>query len=247
LKNDDTSLLKRAERVVTDTRPGSDAPFLAILSAMAGAVDVTCFLALGGLFTAHITGNLVVLAAHYTIGGFGRIGPLLAVPIFVGAVAAVILASEALEKRGYPARRMLLVLQTFLLAICLALGAWYGPFVDVDQALPVFVGMLAVAAMATQNALTRATLTGAPSTTVMTANATHAVIDLVTLLHGKKRAPDVIARARERAGVTLPCVVTWILGCAAGAVLEYHYQLRALALPVALSVVALVVDELRRR
>ena len=35
----------------------------AVLGMTAGAVDVTGFLALGGLFTAHITGNLVILAA----------------------------------------------------------------------------------------------------------------------------------------------------------------------------------------
>src|SRR5215831_6301396 len=37
----------------------------AVLGMTAGAVDVIGFLALGGLFTAHITGNLVILAAHY--------------------------------------------------------------------------------------------------------------------------------------------------------------------------------------
>ena len=37
----------------------------AVLSTTAGAVDVIGFLALGGLFTAHISGNLCVVAAHY--------------------------------------------------------------------------------------------------------------------------------------------------------------------------------------
>jgi uncharacterized membrane protein YoaK (UPF0700 family) len=39
-----------------------------VLSTTAGAVDIIGFLALGGLFTAHITGNLVVLAAHLRDG-----------------------------------------------------------------------------------------------------------------------------------------------------------------------------------
>ena len=43
-----------------------------VLSMIAGAVDVTGFLALGGLFTAHITGNLVILAAHYITGRSAR-------------------------------------------------------------------------------------------------------------------------------------------------------------------------------
>src|SRR5580700_6551638 len=53
----------------------------AILSTTAGAVDVIGFLALGGLFTAHVTGNVVIVAAHYVTGGFSQIGPLLAVPV----------------------------------------------------------------------------------------------------------------------------------------------------------------------
>jgi uncharacterized membrane protein YoaK (UPF0700 family) len=35
-----------------------------VLSVIAGSTDVISFLGLGGLFTAHITGNLVILAAH---------------------------------------------------------------------------------------------------------------------------------------------------------------------------------------
>jgi uncharacterized membrane protein YoaK (UPF0700 family) len=34
------------------------------LSLIAGSTDVFGFLSLNGLFTAHITGNLVILAAH---------------------------------------------------------------------------------------------------------------------------------------------------------------------------------------
>src|SRR4029077_1349490 len=56
---------------------------LAVLSTTAGAVDIIGFLALGGLFTAHITGNVVTLAAHYVVGGFSKFGPLLSVPVFV--------------------------------------------------------------------------------------------------------------------------------------------------------------------
>src|SRR5260370_38898618 len=53
-----------------------------VLSTTAGAVDVIGFLALGGLFTSHITGNVVIVAVHYVTGGFSQIGPLLVVPAF---------------------------------------------------------------------------------------------------------------------------------------------------------------------
>jgi uncharacterized membrane protein YoaK (UPF0700 family) len=39
-----------------------------VLSVTAGSVDVISFLGLGGLFAAHITGNLVILAAHIVTG-----------------------------------------------------------------------------------------------------------------------------------------------------------------------------------
>jgi|SRR5689334_13685887 len=65
----------------------------AVLSTTAGAVDVIGFLALGGLFTAHITGNLVVLAAHYITGGFAKVGPLAAVPVFILVLGAVTVAA----------------------------------------------------------------------------------------------------------------------------------------------------------
>jgi len=40
-----------------------------LLSIIAGSVDAIGFLGLGGLFTAHVTGNLVILAAHLVSGG----------------------------------------------------------------------------------------------------------------------------------------------------------------------------------
>ena len=123
-----------------------------LLSATAGAVDAIGFLALGGLFTAHITGNLVVVAAHYAIGGFGQVGPLLAVPVFVAVLAAVVLLYGTPNAGSHP-RLKLLVLHAGLLSACLGLGLQFGPFRNADSPMAVAVGMLAVTAMATQNAM----------------------------------------------------------------------------------------------
>jgi uncharacterized membrane protein YoaK (UPF0700 family) len=215
-----------------------------VLSTTAGAVDVIVFLALGGLFTAHITGNVVIVAAHYVTGGFSEVGPLLSVPVFIAVLGAVTLASGAVEKAGYQPRRALLVLQAALLASCLGLGAGFGPFADADHPMPVFVGMLGVAAMATQNALVKLALPGAPSTAVMTTNITQLTIDLATLVGGRGESDD-LAKARRRAGVTGACVVGFVAGCAAGAVLEVHFGLWALALPVVLAALAVGLGELR--
>jgi uncharacterized membrane protein YoaK (UPF0700 family) len=215
-----------------------------VLSTTAGATDVIGFLALGGLFTAHITGNVVILAAHYVIGGFCEVGPLLAGPVFVAVLSAVTVASAAVEKAGYEPRRALLVLQAALLAGYLGLGVGLGPFAAPDRPMAVLAGMLGVAAMATQSALVRLALPGAPSTAVMTTNATQLAIDLATLVRGRGD-PDDLARARRRAVLTSLCVVGFVTGCAAGAVLEVHLGLWALALPVALAALAVPLGELR--
>jgi uncharacterized membrane protein YoaK (UPF0700 family) len=110
--------------------------------------------------------------------------------------------------------------------------------------MAVLVGMLAVAAMATQNGLVKLALPGTPSTAVMTTNTTQLTIDLATLARGRGE-PDDLARARHRASVTWPCVVGFVAGCVAGAVLQFHFGLGALALPVALAVLAVALGELR--
>ena len=139
----------------------------ALLSMTAGAVDIIGFIALG-VFTAHITGNLVILAAHYVTGRFGEIGPILSVPVFMFVLGVVTLAFVA--KPTPIARRALLALQALLLAAFLGFGVGFGPFPDTDSPMAVFVGMIGVAAMATQNALVRLALHGSPSTAVMTTN-----------------------------------------------------------------------------
>jgi uncharacterized membrane protein YoaK (UPF0700 family) len=214
-----------------------------VLSTTDGAVDVIGFLALGGLFTAHITGNVVIVAAHYITGGFSEVGPLLSVPLFVAVLGAVTLASGTVKKASYSPRRALLVLQAALLAGCLGLGAGFGPFADADRPMAVVVGMLGVAAMATQNALVKLALPGVPSTAVMTTNVTQLTIDLATLAGGLGD-PDDLTKARHRARATGSCVVGFVAGCAGGAVLELHFGLWALALPVVLAALAIPLGEL---
>jgi uncharacterized membrane protein YoaK (UPF0700 family) len=214
-----------------------------VLSITAGSVDVIGFLALGGVFTAHITGNVVIVAAHYVIGGFGQVGPLLAVPVFVAVLGVLALVFGAVgEVSG--SRRALLILQTALLATCLGLGVAFGPFADADGPIAVLVGMLAVAAMATQNALVRLALQGVPSTAVMTTNITQLTIDVARLVR-HRREPDTLATARRRARVTFACVVGFVSGAAIGAVLEVHGGLWAMALPVGLAAVAVLLGERR--
>jgi uncharacterized membrane protein YoaK (UPF0700 family) len=216
----------------------------AVLSTTAGAVDVIGFLALGGLFTAHVSGNLCVLAAHYITGGFSQVGPLLSVPVFIAVLGVVTLAFGRAQKASNGSRRALLVQHAVLLAACLGLGVGFGPFADADHPMAVLVGMLAVAAMATQNALVKLALKDSPPTAVMSTNITELAIDLATLARSRGDGDD-LARARRRASMTFPCVVGFVGSCAAGAVLEVYFGLWALALPVVLAALAIPLGELR--
>ena len=232
----DRSLLKKTPGL------GQQAHWLLplVLSTTAGAVDVIGFLALGGLFTAHITGNLVVLAAHYITGRFGEIAPLLSVPMFVVVLGIVTLVF--VRKPIQIARRALLVLQAVLLACFLGFGVRFGPFPDPNNGMAVFVGMLGVAAMAAQNGLVRLALPGAPTTAVMTTNLTQLTIDLATLArrHGERNH---VAQVRHHAGMTSLSVIGFAVGLALGAVLEIHLGLWSLVLPVILAALSIPVGE----
>jgi uncharacterized membrane protein YoaK (UPF0700 family) len=229
---------------VVSTSPRINWWLPAILSTTAGAVDVIGFLVFGGLFTAHITGNLVVVAAHYVTGGFGQVGPVLAVPVFVAALGIVVLLFGGIENKGR-SRRALLVLHAALLAGCLGLGFAFGPFRNVDSPVAVLAGMLAVTAMATQNALVKLALVDSPSTAVMTTNTTQFIIDVAALVRVEE--PEKLRKVRRRARVTFLCMAGFAGGCVAGAVFQLHFGVGALALPVILAALAVPLGETERK
>lgn len=208
-----------------------------VLSMTAGSVDVIGFLGLGGLFTAHITGNLVILASHIVAGGEAPIAPMLSVPVFMVVLGLARLLVGGLDAMGVASLRPLLLLQFLLLAgfflLCLAAG----PGIDPSTVVAILAGMLGVSAMAVQVALTQVSLKGAPPTAVMTTNIARFMMDLGELLLG--RDPRDVATARRRANHTWPAIVGFAVGCGLGAACEAAFELRSLALPVGLALLAL--------
>src|SRR2546425_10633506 len=207
-----------------------------VLSVIAGSVDVISFLGLG-LFTAHITGNLAVLAAHVASGGDTPLAAMLSVPVFMAILALTKLLVSGLEAIGFASLRPLLLFQFLLLAGFLVLCVAAGPRLDPNAANAIVAGMLGVAAMAVQNALVQISLKGAPSTAVMTSNVTRFTMDLGEMLLG--RDPDEVAKARSRAKHTWPAIVGFTVGCGLGAACEAAVGLWSLALPVGLTLLAL--------
>jgi uncharacterized membrane protein YoaK (UPF0700 family) len=170
----------------------------------AAAVDVIGLLALAGLFIAHITGNIVVLVAHCVGGGFSRVGPLVAVPVFITVLSTIIWAAEG--EPEHQASRALLVLHAALLVGFLLLYIARGPFTNPSSAVAVLAGMLGVAAVATQNALVRLDLPGFPQTAVLNTNTVQLTIDIATLVRGNDSAGE-MDRARRPIGMTLPALL----------------------------------------
>jgi len=232
-------------------QPGNAAGALAarwlpvLLSVIAGSTDIIGFLGLNGLFTAHITGNLVILAAHIVVGNRAILSYVLSVPVFMAVLLLTRRLAVGLERAGRDTLVTLLLLQLLLLAGFLALCLAAGPWTNADAAAAIVAGMLGVSAMAVQNALVPIALAGVPSTAVMTSNVTHFMLDLGEMLG--RGDPAAAARARGRALQTLPVIVGFMVGCGLGAAYEAAAGLRSLALPVGLALVAVAIGLASRR
>jgi uncharacterized membrane protein YoaK (UPF0700 family) len=202
----------------------------ALLSLNGGFVDTIGFLGLQGLFTAHVTGNFVTLAATLVSGTHGVIAKLLALPEFIVVVIVARLLGAALRARGLPALRLLLVAKvTFLLAF-FVLAVALGPFPDSDAPAALLAGFAGIAGMAVQNAVQRVHYSSLPPTTLMTGNTTQAALDAVDLLHGGNGD---LTTTRARFGRTVQSIAWFAGGCALAAVLYYWIGFWSLAVPVA--------------
>jgi uncharacterized membrane protein YoaK (UPF0700 family) len=220
------------------TSPGTEL-LPSVLSVIAGSADIIGFLGLGGLFTAHITGNLAILAAHVASSGTAEVAQILSVPVFIVAVGLTRLLAVGLESIGLATLRPLLLLQFLLLAGFFALSVAAGPHLDATATNAILAGMLGVSAMAVQNALVQISLAGSPPTAVMTGNVTRFTMDVAEVLLG--RDPDAVARARSRAKRTAQAIVGFAVGCGLGAVCEVTIGLWSLALPAGLALLALAI------
>jgi uncharacterized membrane protein YoaK (UPF0700 family) len=222
---------------------GRALPF--VLSLIAGSTDIIGFLGLNGLFTSHITGNLVVLAAHIVAGDPTIFSYVLSVPVFMLVLFLTRVLAGGLEQIGVSTLRPLLLLQLFFLAAFISVCLVAGPWRDANAILAVSAGMFGVAAMAVQNALVQISLTNTPTTAVMTTNVTHFMLDLGEALVGRDDAK--VARARAHAMHTLPVIVGFTIGCVFGATFEAAAGLWSLTLPTGLAVLAFAMGFGERR
>ncbi|WP_341990990.1 YoaK family protein [Azorhizobium sp. AG788] len=190
-------------------------PLPVVLSFNAGYVDTSGFLALQGLFTAHVTGNFVTFGAAMVLGTSGAVAKLLALPVFCLVVMGSRLLGLALAARGLPDLRILMAIKLVLLAIAAGLALGLGPFHNGDALPAVAMGMTLVSAMAIQNALHRTHLTDAAPSTLMTGSTTQIMVDLTDLMRSIPAAERSAALGRlQRLAFN---VAAFALGCGCAA------------------------------
>lgn len=202
--------------------------FTGLLGFNAGYVDTAGFLALNGLFTAHVTGNFVTLGAAFVHGTTGAFAKLLALPLFCAVVVLTRLFASGFAAAD-TAMSKLMCAKVLLLAAAAAVLIAYGPFPDSDAPVAVIGGMLLVAAMGIQNAIQRMHLGSAPPSTLMTGTTTQVMIDLADLCKGVSGEARTAAVGRLRK--MLPALAAFASGCAIAALLYWASLMWCFILP----------------
>jgi uncharacterized membrane protein YoaK (UPF0700 family) len=208
------------------------------LSVIAGSADVTSFLGLG-LFSSHVTGNLVILTAHVVARRADNACLVLSVPLFILVLGLTRLFVAGLEALDLSSLRLLLM-QFLMLGGSFVLGLASGRHPAPEAAGIIVAGQLSVAAMAVQNALAELSLRGSPTTAVMTTNLTRFVMDVGEALLGNDRPK--MAEARHRAKHTWPLIIGFTAGAGLGAACFAVAGLKSLGLPAGLALLALVMS-----
>lgn len=205
-----------------------------VLSVIAGMVDLIGFLTLG-VFTAHITGNIVVIGA--LVVRRSRVNPaqILAIPVFILAVAATWLIASASRRRGTGLMRLLLFIQFLLIACLLVFTVVTKPSADPHGLMATVAAMIAVTAMGCQFALLRLALPVAPSTAVMTGNLTNAVLALVD---SSSQTQPLMESDTKRLSAAVHLLVGFFAGCVVAAAAVMYLGDWAWSLPAALAAMA---------
>jgi len=208
-----------------------------VLSVIAGMVDLTGFFMLGNIFTAHITGNLVVASAVIVRGGPLNPTQLLAIPVFMVAMALVWLIARLSNRKGPSLARFLLVVQFLLLAAVLVFCVVTRPSANPHGMLACVAALIAVSAMACQYALLRLAMPRAISTAVMTGNLSNTVLSVMDALSD---GHPLMSADGGRLRRSLYLLFGFLLGCVIAAMAISTMGEWAWSLPAALAALVVV-------
>ena len=208
------------------------------LGFFAGYVDTLGFLALFGLFTAHVTGNFILIGAALADPSRSSILlKFLAFPAFIAGVAAARILVVLVERRQALALRPALLLELALLLGFMFVGIAATPVGTEAGPLAMTSGLLGAAAMGAHSAISRLLLGHLAPTSMMTGNVTQIVIDAVDLLRGADD-PGLTTRFAK----FLWPLLSFAVGCIAAAFGYLWFGFAALAVPVLILVGLLVAE-----
>ncbi|MET4584108.1 uncharacterized membrane protein YoaK (UPF0700 family) [Conyzicola nivalis] len=226
--------MTNASLIGTESR--ADVKLPGVLALLAGITDVTSWILLGGLFTAHITGNLVLVAADVVTGTRPHLAVVLALPVFVVTVVAATAVARRLAGRDGRMQRLLLGAQALLLAAAAVLSFTGTASASPEGGLALAIGLCAVCAMATQNAYLHLAFPHAPTTSVMTGNLAVATIAVFDLIASRGKSATALTHWRD----TWPLLAGFIGGCLVGALASTLFGDHAAVVPATLAVAVFV-------
>ena len=210
-----------------------------LLTFNGGYVDTAGYLALQGLFTAHVTGNFVTLGASLVHGTSGALPKILALPVFCVVVVAVRLFNSYVTRAGAVALNWLLGAKIVLFIAAAVLAISLGPFNNGDSAGALVTGMTLVAAMAIQNAVHRILFTKSPPTTLMTGSTTQIMMDIGDLMTDHL-PPEARSATRARCITLLRSVCIFAVGCGMAALAYARVGVLAFIIPPGIAALAFI-------
>jgi uncharacterized membrane protein YoaK (UPF0700 family) len=204
-------------------------PTMSLLAFTSGFVDTLSFIALFGMFAAHVTGNFVLIATSLAEFRSGLWIKLLAIPIFIVSAALTRAYIIRRERRGHDAATHVMFGQAALLTVFMVVAVWHSPFQHHEDLGAFFTGLLAASAMAVQNTSARTFLSGLPPTTVMTGNMIQVIVDMVDIAHDHGH----LAAKHARLAKLGPMLLSFIAGTMLGAAGYLTMGFYSLIVPIA--------------
>jgi len=194
-----------------------------IMAFSAGFVDASTFTAADGLFSAHITGNIVVfaykLSQHPVLRDFIN---LMSLPVFILAIIITKKVDNHYQNQSGLFRGIGIVL------IVAGIGAYLLRQFSIDTGFIYHLMlMMIVFAMGIQNTATRIYIKSVfGPTTVMTGNMTVAIVDFFSYISTKKTFEKVIESKKS-----LVLLVGFFLGSTLGALISARFGLLSMLVP----------------
>ena len=209
-----------------------------ILSFVAGFVDVAGYLALFGLFSANMTGNILLVAVELVQPrGDIALNRLVAVPLFMSGVLIGWLIAAQAKRRAWSVTPVLLVSEAIALTLFAVVGMVYGTQLQSSsqQGLIVAISAFSLIAMGLQNALARELSANMPTTTAMTNNLSLLILDGAALVSAKlKGQPLATDTSSQRFAQIVPVFCGFLIGAMAGAYGMRYLGYSSIGVPIAL-------------